>query len=147
MDTVKVTRVAFIENYEELAAAGVFPRMRHRQRPYFVLMRIAGGLTIDLVARSAGPDAAVAFRKVARERVSALDHEIRNDTVKLDSVVVALVGELFEVGDCIRRFPVVQLRGHGATVGFDRCVSGHLLFQGRNVKLHRLISLSSAVAD
>ena len=50
----------FAEHHEELAAAGVLAGVGHRERADFVFVRIAGRLALDLVARAARPDRAVA---------------------------------------------------------------------------------------
>ena len=80
---------------EELAAAGVLPGVRHRERPGHVLVGVEVGLALDLVAGAAGADARVVG--VLRERIAALDHEVGDDPVEPGAVVELAVGELLEV--------------------------------------------------
>src|SRR5216117_991508 len=81
---------------EELAAAGVLPRVGHRQRAGDVLMRVALGLALDRVPRAPGSDPPLAGLGVG---IPTLDHEVGDHAVELGAVVEAGVGELLEVGD------------------------------------------------
>ena len=64
-------------------------------------------------------DAALAFGQVARERITALHHEVRDDAVELHAVVEAGIGELLEVLDGLRGVLLVELRGDRAAVGLE----------------------------
>src|SRR5438445_9559949 len=82
---------------EELAAVGVRSRVGHGQRSAVV---VAGDrLVLELVARSAGANAGFLERRLlAVLAVAALDDEARDDPMKDDVVVIALAGEVDEVG-------------------------------------------------
>ena len=82
--------------------------------------RIAGRLALDLVARTAGADTRITGRKISRIRVAALNDEVGHDAVELHAVIEAAVGELLEVLDGFRRVLFVQVRDHGAAIGFER---------------------------
>src|SRR4051812_24844282 len=63
---VEVAGVVLTQHHEELAAARVLTGVSHRESADFVLLRIAGGFALDLVARSSGADARIAGGEVAR---------------------------------------------------------------------------------
>ena len=88
------------ERYEELRAAGVRPRVRHREHAGLVVAQPLAELVLDDVARAAG---AVALR------AAALDHELVDDAVEGEPVVEALLREVGEVLDRVRREVVVKL--------------------------------------
>ena len=88
------------ERYEELRAAGVRPRVRHREHAGLVVAQPLAELVLDDVARAAG---AVALR------AAALDHELVDDAVEGQPVVEALLREVGEVLDRVRREVVVKL--------------------------------------
>ena len=113
---------------EELAAAGVLPGMRHREGSRGVLVGVEVGLALDLVARPTGADPRVG--RILRERIAALNHEVRDDAVEAGSIVELAVGQLFEIADGARHLGVEQLGLDGALAGFDSCVLGHLVTPG-----------------
>src|SRR5439155_20416972 len=76
---------------EELAATRVLAGVRHGQGPGDVLVRVFLGLTLDLVARAAGPGRALAALGV---RVAALNHEIGDHAVEFGAIVEPGAGEL-----------------------------------------------------
>ena len=119
VNAVQVPGVGFAEHHEELAAAGVLAGVRHGERADGVLVRIAGGLALDLVAGTAGADARIAGGQILRQRIAALDDEVGDHAVEFHAVVEAAVGELLEVGDGVRRFLVEQLGDDGALVGLE----------------------------
>jgi hypothetical protein len=111
---------------EKLTSSGVLPGMCHREGSGGVLMGIEVGLTFDLVSRPTGahpwiPD-------FLRQRVTPLDHEIRDDPVEPGSIVKFAVRQLFEVADGVRHLSIVQLGFNGALAGLDRCILGHEYF-------------------
>jgi hypothetical protein len=67
---------------------------------------------VDLVLKFLAVDAAAAAAGAGR--VTALDHEVGDDAVEDDSIVVAALGELLEVLDRLGRVLVVQLEDDGA---------------------------------
>src|SRR5690606_33261861 len=89
---IQVTRVALVQHYEELAAAGISSGVGHGQSARLVRVRVARGLAVDLPAGTAGADARISLGEVPRLRIAALDHEILDDAVELDAVIEALVG-------------------------------------------------------
>ena len=94
---VEVRRVA--DHDEELGAAGVGPRVRHRHGAAAVVQ--SADLVGDLVAGAAL--AVVARVAILRERIAGLDHEAGNHAVEEDPLVELLVRELHEVRDRLRR--------------------------------------------
>src|SRR4029079_12528305 len=97
VDAVEVTRVLLAQDHEELTATGILSRVRHGESADLVLVRIVGRFALDLPTRRAGSDAWITGRKIARQRISSLYDEIRNDAVELHTVVKAAVRELLEV--------------------------------------------------
>src|SRR3989442_927268 len=79
---------------EELAATGVLARMRHRECARDVFMRVLLRFAFDRVARTARAHGPFARLGVG---VTALDHEVRNDTMKLGAVVEFGIRELLEI--------------------------------------------------
>src|SRR4029079_7544193 len=120
VDAVQVTRVLRAQDHEELTAAGVLSRVRHGERADLVLVRIVGRLALDLPTRTAGSDARIAGREIARQRISALPHEIGNDAMELHTIVKAAVRKLLEVFDRDRRFLLIQVGDDGPFVGLER---------------------------
>src|SRR6266496_1933109 len=114
VDSVKVglRRVAD----EELAAAGVLPGVRHRERAGDVLVDVLVGLALDRVAGAAGADASLPGLRVG---IAALDHEVGDHPVERRPVVEARVRELFEVGHCVRHLVGEQLQLDRALHGLD----------------------------
>src|SRR6185369_16613270 len=97
----------------------------HRERADFVFLRIAGGLALDLVARTSGADARIAGGQVAGVGIAALDHEVRDDAVELHAIVETTVGQLLEVGDGVGGFFLVQVGDDGAPVRLESCGLWH----------------------
>src|SRR5215212_2960568 len=100
---------------EELAAVGVGPAVRHRQRAALDLVLV--DLVLELVARAAGP------RPL---RAAALDHEVRDHAVEHQAVVVAVARQLQEVVDGLRGLGLEQLELDRAVVRVHRR-GAHLL--------------------
>src|SRR2546422_5926406 len=73
VDSVKVRLGSMTD--EELAAAGVLPGVGHGQRPRDVLVDVLLGLALDGVAGPAGADASLPG---LRNRVTTLNHEVRD---------------------------------------------------------------------
>src|SRR5690606_30191177 len=111
---------------EELAPAGVLPRVRHRERAGLVLVRVAGGLALDLPAGPAGADAGIAG--LLRERIAALDDEVLDHAMETGAVIELAVGELLEVGNGIGSGVIVQFGDDGAA-GSVESGSLHVLKQ------------------
>ena len=106
---------------EELAAAGVWPCVCHRESPSAVWVVAGVGLTVDLPVRTACPcEGRVAGR--AGVGAAALCHKAGDHTVELEVVVEALIGEMCEVGDSIGSLFVVELDPDVAFVCFDLCI-------------------------
>src|SRR5437870_13369189 len=99
---------------EELAAVGVRPRVRHRQRAAHHLLVV--DLVLERVAGAAGPRALGA---------AALDHEVADHAVEDQPVVEAVAGELAEVADRLRRVVVEQLQADRPVVRVH-CRLAHL---------------------
>lgn len=88
-------RVAVIEVWggshgdEELGSVGVCARIGHRDDAGFVVFEFGMEFVLELVTRSA----ATGFSGVA-----ALDHEVIDDAVEGDAIVVAALGEVEKIG-------------------------------------------------
>src|SRR5438094_4992786 len=114
VDSVKVRLGRMTD--EELAAAGVLPGVGHGQRPREVLGAVCLGLALDGVAGPAGADASLAG---LRNRVTTLNHEVRDHAVKLGAVIESRVRELLEVGDRAGHFVGEQLHVDSALRGLE----------------------------
>src|SRR6266545_7678425 len=101
---------------EELAAAGVLPRVRHGQGAADVFVRVARRLALDRIPRPSRPDPALAGLGVG---VAPLDHEVGDHAVELGPVVEAGVGELLEVRHRVRHLVGEQLHFDGAPGGLE----------------------------
>src|SRR5208282_2452403 len=92
---------------EELAAAGVLARMGHGERARRMLLRV--DLALDLVAGAA---------HAGSRGTTALDHEILDDAVEIESVVEALLGERDEIFNGSGRVLLEKLEVDRALAGF-----------------------------
>src|SRR5881396_591196 len=110
VDSVKVRLGSMTD--EELAAAGVLPGVGHGQRPRDVLL----GLALDGVAGPAGADASLPG---LRNRVTTLNHEVRDHAVKLGAVIESRVREFLEVGDRGGHFVGEQLHVDSTLRGLE----------------------------
>src|SRR5690348_7585693 len=70
---VQMPATGIVQDDEELAAAGVLARMRHREGANLVRLGIPRGLALDLVARASGADARIAGRQIPGEGIAALN--------------------------------------------------------------------------
>ena len=111
-----------MEDDKELAAARVLAGVGHRESADLVRPRIAGCLALDFIAGAARTDAGIAGGQITRVRVAALNHEVGNDAMKLHTIVEPTVGELLEVLDGLWGILVIQIRDHGAAIGFEGSV-------------------------
>ena len=82
---------------EELRAAGVFAGVGHAEGAALVVLVAAAGFAVDFVAGAAG--AGHAFGAGAGVGAAALNHEVGDDAVKFQAVVVAFLGQVDEVLD------------------------------------------------
>src|SRR5436190_80683 len=114
VDSVKVRLGSMTD--EELAAAGVLPGVGHGQRPRDVLVDVLLGLALDGVAGPAGADASLPG---LRNRVTTLNHEVRDHAVKLGAVIESRVREFLEVGDRGGHFVGEQLHVDSALRGLE----------------------------
>src|SRR6266705_2957303 len=97
VDSVKVRLGSMAD--DELAAAGVLPGVGHGQRPRDVLVDVLLGLALDGVAGPAGADASLPG---LRNRVTTLNHEVRDrarhfvgEQLHVDSALRGLENGLF----------------------------------------------------
>ena len=79
---------------EELAAVRAGARIRHGQLAGCVMFQLGGALVLEAVA---GPSRSVSVR------ASALDHEVGNDPVKRQPVVIAAFCQIEEIRYCYWR--------------------------------------------
>src|SRR3989454_6602324 len=114
VDSVKVRLGRMTD--EELAAAGVLPGVGHGQRPRDVLVDVLLGLALDGVAGPAGADASLPG---LRNRVTTLNHEVRDHAVKLGAVIESRVREFLEVRDRAGHFVGEQLHVDSALRGLE----------------------------
>src|SRR3989441_1544905 len=114
VDSVRVRRGRMQD--EELAAAGVFPGVGQGQRPRVVLGDFLRGLAFEGVAGPAGADASLPG---LRNRVTTLNHEVRDHAVKLGAVIESRVREFLEVRDHAGHFVGEQLHVDSALRGFE----------------------------
>ncbi len=108
---------------EKLGPTGVATGVGHRQHTGFVVLegerrRLAGNLP-------AGPAGTCATgHGVLGVRTAALNHEVLNDPVKVETIVVAHVHELHEVGDGVGGTAVKEVDGDVAGAGFHEDLHG-----------------------
>src|ERR1043165_7690147 len=129
VDAVEVLGVRLAQYHEELAATGVFARVRHRQGTDLVGVGISFGLALDRPSRSPCPDLAIAGRKIAPQRIAALNDEVVDHAMEFHAVVEPGVRELLEVGDGARSFLVEEIRLDVAVSGLE----GGFLCHGQKV--------------
>src|SRR5918992_3828539 len=101
---------------EELAAVRVRPAVGHRQRAAHDLVVV--DLVLELVARAAGAGSL---------RAAALDHEVLDDAVEDQPVVVAVLRQLHEVLDGLRGIFLEQLELDRPVVGVHGRLAHRLL--------------------
>ena len=92
---------------EELAAAGIFARMRHGKRARRMLLAV--DFAFDVISWTTP---ATAFG------TSTLDHKILDDAVKIESVVKAAFGEFHEIRDGSRSVLIEKFQVNRALAGF-----------------------------
>src|SRR6476659_7273858 len=81
---------------EKLAAVRVWPRVRHRQASYLMLVRVSFDLVGKLITRSATSGAG---------RIAALDHEVRNNPMKDGPVIEFVPGQEDKIIDRLWSIP------------------------------------------
>src|SRR5689334_3583773 len=96
---IEVPAAGVAQHDEELAATGILAGVGHGESADLMRLRIAGGLTLDLVAGPPGANPGVSRRKISGEGIATLDDEIRDHAVEFDAVVEPAIGELLEVLD------------------------------------------------
>lgn len=93
---------------EELTAVGILPAISHTHDPGTGMFQRRVDLVRELVAVYARPPASRA------RGVACLHHEVRDDPVEDDVVVIAARSEGREVRTCLGRVGRVQFDGDGA---------------------------------
>ena len=119
---VEVGRGSAVVNDEELAAAGIAPRVRHAQHAFVVELVVAVELAVDGVSGAAVADAVGA---------AALRHEAGDDAVEFEALVEAVFREFHEVGHGVRSVLLEEFHGQGAVVGDDFALHGPKLHRPR----------------
>jgi glutathione peroxidase len=115
---------------EKLGATGVSAGVRHGKNARFVVLESqCGRFARDLPAWATG--SCSARHGVFGVRTAALNHEIFNDTVKVETVVVAHVHQFHEVGYGVWCVSVKEVDGDVAGAGFhedlhDMTIKRHL---------------------
>src|SRR5712671_1418116 len=101
---------------DHVLSLGVLPGVGHGQRPRDVLVNVLLGLALDGVAGPAGADASLPG---LRNRVTTLNHEVRDHAVKRGAVIESRVRELLEVRDRAGHFVGEQLHVDSALRGLE----------------------------
>ena len=108
---------------EELGAAGVATGVGHGEYTGFVVLESESGrFAGDLPARAAGTR--TTGHGVFRMRAAALNHEILDDSVKVETVVVTHVHEFDEIGHGVGGTAVEEVNGDVAGAGFHENLHG-----------------------
>ena len=109
---------------EKLGAAGVATSVRHREHAGLVVLEGEGRrFTGDLPAWASGTGSA--RHRVLGMRAAALNHEVFNDAVEMEAVVVAHVDEFDEIGDGVGSTAVEEVDGDVACAGFHENLHDH----------------------
>ena len=108
---------------EKLGAPSVSTGVRHGKNARFVVLEgQCGRFARDLPAWATGSGSA--RHGVFGVRTAALNHEIFNDTVKVETVVVAHVHQFHEVGHGVWCVSVKEVDGDVAGAGFHEDLHG-----------------------
>src|SRR2546423_4630696 len=89
VDPVQVLRVLLVQHDEELTTASVLAGMCHRQGAHLVRVRVALGLAVNLVARTAGSHGSLGMLAAFRVGIAALDDKILDHAMKFRPIVEA----------------------------------------------------------
>ena len=109
---------------EELGAAGVATSVGHREHAGLVVLEgESRWLARDLPARTSGTGSA--RHRVLGMRAAALNHEIFNDAVEVETVVVTHFDELDEIGHRVGSTAVEEVDGDVACAGFHENLHDH----------------------
>ncbi len=100
---------------EKLAAIGVRSRIGHRQRTGFVAQWVIGQFIFESIAGTAG---------AATGGIAALDHEIRNDTMKANAIIEAGARQKHEIVNRLRGVFRIQIEIDRALACFERAAIG-----------------------
>jgi len=95
---------------------GTDPVMARLVDEHATLVRLLVELGLDLVARIARAPARF-FRRILGQRIAALRHETLDDAVERGAVIEALLRELLEIFDRVRRHIGPELGDHFAFAG------------------------------
>ena len=116
---------------EELGPAGVAACIRHRKHAGLVVLEgERGRLAGDLPARAAGTGSP--GHGILGVRAATLNHEVFNDAVEVESIVVPVLDQLHEVGDGVGGTAVKEIDGDVACAGFHENL--HATTNGRHLK-------------
>ena len=109
---------------EELGPTGVAAGVGHGQDARLVVLEgEGGGLAGNLPAWATGTGAS--GHGVFGVRAAALNHEVFNDAVEMEPVVVAHVDEFDEIGDGVGSTAVEEVDGDVACAGFHENLHDH----------------------
>ena len=107
---LSIEPVAWNESHEELGAVGSWAGVGHGEDAGFVVATVGFAFALELVTGAT---------RAGAERTTALDHEVANDPVKAEPIVVTFLNEVYEISARDRRLISKQLNIDGAFVGFD----------------------------
>ena len=114
---------------EKLGAACVTSCVGHGEDSWFVMLESESRwLTGDLPARSAGSGATM--HGVLGKRAATLNHEVFNDTVEVETIVMPHVDELHEVGHGIGGAAVKEVNRYVSSTGFHENLHGRTTRRG-----------------